>query len=95
MNFFEEQHRSALMSCIEIVIMRRNGPNYHLVQTKLDSRYGCKILDCYDHPGYLRTILKEVYSEDDYNSIIDEVKLELSDLIEVKEIANFLKVMQS
>lgn len=92
---FEEQHRSALMSCIEVVIMRRNGANYHLIQAKLDSLYGYKILDCYDHPEYLRTVLKEVYKED-YNSIIDEVKLELEQLVDMgKEIADFIKIMES
>ena len=51
-------------------------------------------MDCYEHPEYLRTILKDVY-KDDYHSIIDEIRLHLDELVNVQEIANFLKIMQS
>jgi hypothetical protein len=94
MNFFEEQHRSALMSCIEVVIMRRSNANYHLVQAKLNTLCNRNLIDCYEYPKYLRDVFMDVYKEN-YSSIIKEVKLELGELVEEKDIANFLKIMES
>jgi len=89
-----EQHKKAVISCIELVLMRRSNTLYNLVVARLDSHYNCTIMDCYEHPEYLRTILKDVY-KDDYHSIIDEIRLHLDELVNVQEIANFLKIMQS
>ena len=89
-----EQQRLALLSCVEIVLMRSGGPNYHLVQAKLDSLYNCTILDCYENPEYLQTVLKDVYKEK-YDSIIANIKLELDELVNEEKIANFLKIMES
>ena len=94
MGNFEDQNRAALMSCIEVVIMRRNGVNYQLIQAKLKSLYNCTVADCYENPKYLRTVLKDVYKES-YDSIIDEIKFELGELVNMKEIVNYLKIMES
>lgn len=95
MSSFEEDNRVTLMSCIEVIIMRRSNTDYHLVQARLNTICNRNLANCYEYPKYLRDILKDVYKEN-YSSIIEEVKLELGDdLVEVKEIANFLKIMQS
>ncbi|MGI0072689.1 MAG: hypothetical protein ACREA3_02610 [Nitrosotalea sp.] len=91
---FAEEHKIALISCVETVLMSRGGPNYHLTVAKLNSLYDCTILDCYEHPDYLRTVLKDVYKEE-YNSIIDEIKLQLDELIYEKDLAQFFKTMES
>jgi hypothetical protein len=94
MGYVVEQHRIAVISCIEVALMRRGNTNYNLIVARLGSLYNCTIMDCYEHPEYLRTVLKEVYKED-YNAIIDEIKLVLDELVDVKEIANFFKIMES
>jgi len=91
---FDEQRGIALISIIEMVLMRRKNTKYNLLVAKLSSHYDCTIRDCYQHPEYLRAVLKEVYS-DDYNSIIDDIKLHLGDLANELDIANFFKVMES
>jgi hypothetical protein len=93
MGSFEEQHRTALMSCIELVLMRKSNTNYHLVQAKLNAICNRNLIDCYDYPKYLRDVLKDVYKVD-YISIIDEIKSELGELVEEKDIAKFLKIME-
>ena len=94
MGSFEEQHRSALMSCIELVLMRKSNVNYHTVQAKLMAICNRNLIDCYEYPKYLRDVLKGVYKED-YTSIIDEIKFELGELVEEKDMAKFFKVMES
>jgi hypothetical protein len=87
--------KEAFISCIELVLMRRGDTNYNLVVAKLNSLYNCTVMDCYENPKYLRTVLKEVYKEG-YNSIIDDIKLELDYLVDIKEKkAEFFKVMES
>jgi hypothetical protein len=73
--------------------MRRGNTNYHLIQAKLGSLYGCDLTNCYDHPEHLHNVLKDVYKED-YISVIKEIKLELAELVNVKQIYDFLKIME-
>jgi len=95
MHSTREQNKLAFMTCVEVVLMRRGNTNYHLVMARLDSLHNCTIIDCYEHPEYLRTVLKEVYKED-YNSILDDIKLELEKLVDIeKETERFFKIMES
>jgi hypothetical protein len=89
-----EPYILALISYVELVLMRRGNANYHLVIAKLGSLYNCKISDCYEHPEYLKTVLKDVYKEE-YHSIISQIKSYLADLADVKEIVDFFKTMES
>jgi len=91
---FRELHNAALISCLEVVLMSKGNTRYNLAVAKLNSLYNCTIRDCYENPEYLKTVLKEVYKED-YNSIIDEIKLQLDELVNEKDIANFFKIMES
>lgn len=88
MNSRAEQNKLALLSCIELVLMRRGNTNYNLVVAKLDSLYSCTIRDSYEHPNYLGAVLKEVY-DGDYANIVDEIKVQLDALANVEEIRNF------
>lgn len=85
------KHETQLIACIELVLMRRGNVHYNIVLAKLDSLYGYKIRDCYDTPEYLKTILKQVY-EKNYNSVINEIRLELGDL-GIEEINDFINIM--
>jgi len=91
---FDEQHKIALISILETVLMSRGNTKYNLLVCKLNSLYDCSIRDCYEKPEYLKTVLKDVYKED-YNSIIEEIKLQLDELVMEKDIADFLKIMES
>ena len=91
---FDEQHKIALISCLEIVLMSKSNTKYNLVVAKLNSLYDCSIRDCCEKPEYLKTILKEVYKED-YNSIIGEIKLQLDELAKEKDMSAFFKIMES
>ena len=91
---FKEQHKLALISCIETVLMRKGDVRRHLVQARLGSLYNCDVSDSYEHPEYLRAVLKDVYKEEDYNSIIEEIKLLLDELVNDKDISDFFKIME-
>jgi hypothetical protein len=91
---FDEQRKIALISILEVVLMSKGNTKYNLVVAKLNSLYDCSIRDCCEKPEYLKTVLKDVYKED-YNSIIEEIKSHLGDLVNEHDISDFLKIMES
>lgn len=91
----EEENRLAFISCVEVVLMRRGNANYNLVLAKLQSHYNHWILECIDHPEYLRNVLKEVYVND-YYTVIEEIRLESDRLEDVDKLkSDFFKAMLS
>ena len=91
---FNEQHKVALISCLEIVLMSKSNTKYNSVVAKLNSLYDCSIRECCEKPEYLKNILQEVY-KDDYDSIIREIKMQLDDLVKEKDMSDFFKIMES
>ena len=94
MSHYAKEHKIALVASLEIVLMSIGNTKYHLTVAKLRSLYDIDIRECYDHPEYLKTVLKEVYKED-YDYIIGEVKARLDELINEKDLAQFFKIMES
>lgn len=79
MFFLKEEHKVAVVTCIEIALMRRGDVNYNSVLFKLKTLYNCEIKDCLDHLEYLRTVLKEVYKQD-YDSVLKDITWEFEAL---------------
>lgn len=94
MGSYAEQYKLALISCVEIVLMRRDNTNYHLVTARLGSLYDCTITDCYEHPEYLKTVLKDVY-EKEYDMVVSQMKSYLGELVEKQEMIDFFKIMEN
>lgn len=78
---------------IEVVLMRTNGPQYFLALTRLERDYECKITDCFEHPEYLKNVLKDIY-ENSYGKILDDLEAELGEIASEKEIRDFLNVLR-
>lgn len=78
---------------IEVVLMRTSGPQYFLTLSRLERDYECKIADCFEHPEYLKSVLKDVY-EKSYVQILDDLEDELGELVSEKEIKDFLNVLR-
>lgn len=79
MFFLKKEHKIAVVTCIEVALMRRGNVNYNLVVLKLKNLYNCEIVDCLDHLEYLRIILKEVYKQD-YDSVLKDITWEFEAL---------------
>lgn len=78
---------------IEVVLMRINGPQYFLALSRLERDYECKIADCFEHPEYLKNVLKDVY-ENSYDRILDDLESELGEITSEKEIKDFLSALR-
>lgn len=89
----DENYKAMTALSVEIVLMRKGGPQYHLVVARLERDHDCKIFDCFDHPDYLRSVLKEVYG-DDYRDIVDNIEAEFGEMIDRYEIAAFVNKLR-
>lgn len=91
----DDSNKIAFITCIEIVLMRRGNILYNLVLAKLQAQFYCGMDNCLDHPEYLKSVMKEVYTHD-YDSILDEISLETDKLTDIDKIkADFFKSMTS
>jgi hypothetical protein len=90
---FNELHKTALICCIELVLMNQVNTKYNLVAARLNY-YNITMRDSYKQLDYFKRVLKEVYG-DDYNRILNEIKLHLGGLVEEQDIANFFKIMEN
>ena len=88
----DEQIRENLAVSIEIVLMRRGGPEFQTVLAKLN-QINLEIRDCYDKPKELSKILKEVYGND-FKSIVDEIGWELDEQTKDEKIKGFLDLLK-
>ena len=85
----DEQIKENLSLSIEVVLMRRGGPEFQMVLAKLRNNFNLDIINCYEKPEYLRKVLKEVYRED-YKSVLEEIIWELGEYTQIQKIIDFL-----
>ena len=67
-------------------------PVFEKVTSILFHNYRCYIPDCYDHPEYLREVLKDLYGNS-YSTIAESIKEKLEEFIRYKSIEEFLSVI--
>ncbi len=89
----DEQIKENLALSIEVVLMRRGGPEFQLVVAKLKSNFDLEIIDCYEKPECLRKILKDVY-HDDFESVVEEIIWELGESVKERKIEEFLDALK-
>jgi hypothetical protein len=77
---------------IEVVLMRKGGPQYHLVLARLERDFDCKIYDCFEHPEYLKEVLQQVYGTE-YRNIIENLQVELGSLFQKKRVTDFINAL--
>ena len=63
---------------------------YHSVLLQLEKKYNCTFHDCYRHPEYLSTILRDQYNNP-YKSIMKSINQQLDIFSNVKSITIFLQ----
>jgi len=89
----QDKNRTAFALAIEMMLMMRGGDRYYRFVFKLRNSYNCEIIDCYDKPQYLKNVLKEIYGNQ-YDSIVEDIRLELSDSVNEEDIAAVLAVLE-
>ena len=84
------QVKKALVSlAIETTLFDIGRPTYDEVSHKLFKDYNCYLPDCYEHPEYLKIILKDLYGKSS-TVIIESIKKHLEEFEAQKGIENFI-----
>lgn len=89
----DEQIKENLALSIEVVLMRRGGPEFQMVLAKLKNNFNLDIINCYEKPEYLRKVLKEVYRED-FKFVVEEIIGELGEYAQEQKIIEFLDTLK-
>ena len=90
----ENPYKAVVAISVEVVLMRKGGPQYQLAVARLERDYECKIFDCFDHPEYLKSVLQDVYGKD-YSDLVEKIEMELGESASEKDIAEFLGVLKN
>jgi nitrogen-specific signal transduction histidine kinase len=79
MDFDKKELMKALVAfSIEKVLLGMGKPIFEKVSKKLEKDYKCYIPDCYDHPEYLESVLKNIFSNG-CKSIVQNIRAELAE----------------
>ena len=65
---------------------------YYKVIEELKKKYRCQLDNCYEHPEYLNTILKDLYGNS-YKHVIKSINNHLEEFSYHESIARFLKII--
>ncbi|HET6458006.1 MAG TPA: hypothetical protein VFG24_03900, partial [Nitrosopumilaceae archaeon] len=89
-NNIRSMKKTLVATIVENVLNTIGSGTYATVINKLDSMYNCKLLDCYDHPEYLKGVLV-LQGTFTYNSSISSIKSKLHEFEYDEEIGAFLQ----
>lgn len=84
--------KGIVLLAIERSILERNGEKYETVAKQLGTKFGCGVADCYEHPEYLKEILKEMYG-DSFVAVADSIVAKLEEFKEDSKISRFIDVI--
>ncbi len=86
-----EKVRQGLVSMVlEKTLLDIDSSTYCKVKDELKQRYRCQLTDCYAHPEYLISILKDMYG-DSYKHIIKSINKQLEEFSYQKPIEKFIE----
>ena len=77
---------------IEKTLLDMGKPVYEKVANTIQEKYYCYIPDCYEHPEYLKDVLKDLYGNA-YTEIVSSIEEQLSEFAYKKKIDAFLTVL--
>ena len=86
----DSQIKKALITIsVEQALLEIGKPVLDKVEDVLYNNYNCYIPDCFDHPEYLKTVIKDLYGNS-YSNIIKSIHKHLDKFASQKSIEEFL-----
>jgi hypothetical protein len=77
---------------IEKTLLEMGKPVYEKVANDIHKKYYCYLPDCYEHPEYLKEVLKDLYGNA-YEIIVSSIEEQLSEFAYKKKMDLFLTVL--
>ena len=80
------------VSAVVETLLDIGKPIYEIVLDKLKKEYNCYLDDCYWHPEYLNSVLKEVFGNA-HSVIVGEIRKRLKELAYKEQTRIFIEVI--
>ena len=80
--------RSLVAYAIENALLDMGKPEYEEVVARLE-KYNCHVSDCYNHPEYLKKILREIYGNA-FEVILQKIEDSLGEFARQESYEKFL-----
>jgi len=77
---------------IEKTLLDMGRPVYEKVVKSMYKKYQSYIPDCYEHPEYLKEVLKDLYGNA-YNVIVSSIEEQLYEFSYKKQMGTFLTIL--
>jgi hypothetical protein len=91
MDATNDQIKRALVTMsIEHALLEMGKPVLDEVVYALQDNYKCYLPDCFDHPEYLKEVLKDLYGNS-YSNIVKLIHKHLDEFVTQQPIGEFLK----
>jgi hypothetical protein len=84
------EQKAIVVLAIEHTLLKISTDTLGKVETKLQNEYRCSLSDCYDHPEYLSSVLKDLFGAT-HTKVVQDVNSYLEEFTYQKPIANFLE----
>jgi len=84
-----EARKALVALAIEKTLLDIGKTAYDKVGNMLYSRYQVYFPDCYEHPEFLNTILKELYGKS-FTMIVESIRKELGEIASQEPVKEFL-----
>ena len=85
-------HKAIVCLAIEMALIEIGKPIYDKVLHDLFEKYHCYLTDCYEHPEYLKEVLKALYGNS-HEVIVKSIKKQLEEFSYKKPIEKFLQAI--
>ena len=85
-----KEQKAIVVLAIEHTLLKISTSTLENVVARLHQRYNCTISDCYEHPEYLTSILKDFFGTS-YNKVVKDVNMYLDEFTYQRPIAEFLE----
>lgn len=86
------EQKALVVLAIEHTLLKISSSTLGQVESRLHEQYNCALSDCYEHPEYLATILKELFGVS-YSKVLGDISVYLSEFTYQRPIAEFLQKM--
>ncbi len=85
---YDKVRKALVYMSIEKVLLDINTSIYDKVVRELKTKYHCNLDDCYEHPEYLNSILKNLYGNS-YKGLAKSITKQLQEFSYQSSIARF------
>ena len=85
-------YEALVILAVEKTLLDVGKATYDKVIEVLDREYHCSLSDCYLHPEYLSSVLKELFG-DAGNEIVKSITEQLKEFATKESVAKFLQVI--